>query len=115
MKGQLVVGAVLIALATVGVAEARTLNKETGARNARLELSDYADYRCNQMSDCDYAGYPDISRYSCRWYARREALRCTGGLDLWMEGYSRYETLRCTATVYVRLGRNTRIRDWECV
>lgn len=103
-----------LALLLAGPAQARTLDKSDAAREARLALSEYADYRCDQRLRCDFASYPELTRYDCFWFDRRRSAHCVGSVNLYF-GDNDYLNEHCIATVTIRPRRNPRVFGWECL
>lgn len=117
-RGQYYVLLLLVILGTVLVSPAQarpSLSKSAAARVARIELSEYADHRCNLRSYCDYAAYPELTKYDCKQLSAR-TVRCHGGVDLSMDSDDYITGFDyCEADVLVKLGRNPRISGWSCL
>ena len=60
----LAVFVVALVVAVAG-ADAHTLTKREAALTSRLELSEYADHRCDLRASCEFASYPHLTKYDC--------------------------------------------------
>src|SRR4051794_14730817 len=97
-------GALLVVMGTAAVtaptASAHTLSKSDAALSGRIELSEYADYLCNQES-CDLATYPRMTKYDC-FRSSRHVVRCSGTFELiTYDTYSDYSE-ECSAMIKAR-------------
>lgn len=111
-------GVLVFSIATMaGTATAHTLDKSDAARTARLELSEYADYRCSLRSRCDYAAYPELTKYDCTRDGAH-SVTCAGAVDLTLNYEYAPNEETCLAQVTVRLQgyrRTARVSRWMCI
>lgn len=114
MKSLLAIAVALATLAAAQAASAHTADKGEAALISRIELSEYADYRCSLRASCDFASYPEMTKYDCVWTSRsRHGVRCWGNVDL--HGHDYIDDRYCMASVTVSFWRGPRVRGWECL